>query len=209
MPVRTTIPYSHGIFFLTFTCHQWLHLIERVNGYDLVYDWFDVLKKHGHYINGYVIMPNHVHALINFIKTSKNINTVIGNGKRFMAYDIIDRLQQNGEEELLERLKQNVEVARKENNKLHEVWKLSFDWKICTSRKFCEQKLNYMHNNPCSKKWHLCNSPVEYLHSSAKYFLTGVQGIYCVTNISAMEDVDFIISGGNQLAQRPRPTLKL
>ena len=97
MPVKKTIPYSHGTFFITFTCYQWLPLIEKVKGYDLVYDWFDILKKQGHDVNGYVIMPNHVHALISFIKTGKNINTMIGNGKRFMAYEIIERLKQNNE----------------------------------------------------------------------------------------------------------------
>lgn len=38
-------------------------------------------------IIGYVIMPNHIHVLIDFIKTHQTINTIIGNGKRFMAYD--------------------------------------------------------------------------------------------------------------------------
>ena len=70
------------MFFITFTCHQWLSLIEKVNGYDIVYNWFDHLKKQGHFLNGYVIMPNHVHALISFINTKQSINNIIGNGKR-------------------------------------------------------------------------------------------------------------------------------
>jgi len=36
------------------------------NGYDAVYSWFDHLKSKGHYITGYVIMPNHLHVLIAF-----------------------------------------------------------------------------------------------------------------------------------------------
>jgi hypothetical protein len=31
---------------------QWLPLIDQTNGYDLVYNWFDLLKAKGHYING-------------------------------------------------------------------------------------------------------------------------------------------------------------
>lgn len=34
-------------------------------------------------------MPNHIHALISFAETGQRINTIIGNGKRFMAYEII------------------------------------------------------------------------------------------------------------------------
>ena len=179
------------MFFITFTCHQWLPLIDKVNGYDIIYNWFDYLKSKEHYVNGYVIMPNHVHALISFINTAQSINTIIGNGKRFMTYEIVKRLQQKKEDELLHRLANSVEVKRKENNKQHEVWELSFDWKDCRSSEFSWQKLSYMHNNPCTGKWQLAVSAVEYIHSSAKYYLTGEQGIYAVTNFMEMEDVDF------------------
>ena len=81
-------------------------------------------------------MPNHVHALISFISTGQSINTIIGNGKRFMAYEIIKCLQAKGDINLLSILKNNVEANRKANNKLREVWKLSFDWKYCNSQPF-------------------------------------------------------------------------
>ena len=62
MPVKQTIPYRFGSFFITFTCYKWLLLIKKMNGYDIIYNWFDVLKRAGHYINGFVPiaigMPN-------------------------------------------------------------------------------------------------------------------------------------------------------
>jgi hypothetical protein len=61
MPVRKTIPEKDGVYFITFTCARWLPLFELTNSYDVVYKWFDVLKKDGHYIIGYVIMPSHAH----------------------------------------------------------------------------------------------------------------------------------------------------
>ncbi len=191
MPVKQTIPYTYGTFFITFTCHQWLPLIDKVKGYDIIYNWFDLLKSKGHYINGYVIMPNHVHVIISFIETSQSINTIIGNGKRFMAYEIIKRLEQNGETALLQKLSNHVEGKRKANKKLHEVWELSFDWKECRSWDFINQKLSYIHDNPCTKKWNLCNSPVEYPHSSAKFYIAEEQGVYPVTNFMEMDDVLF------------------
>jgi hypothetical protein len=48
MPVKQTIPYNSGMFFITFTCYKWLPLIEKVNGYNLFYNWFDLLAKDGH-----------------------------------------------------------------------------------------------------------------------------------------------------------------
>jgi hypothetical protein len=85
-------------------------------------------------------MPNHVHALISFVATEQSINTIIGNGKRFLTYELIKRLQAKGENDLLLTLQNNVDEKRKANKKLHDVWKLSFDWKCCKSQAFIKQK---------------------------------------------------------------------
>jgi hypothetical protein len=45
-------------------------------------------------------MPNHLHALIGFQNTGKSINTIIGNAKRFVAYDIVGRLEKQNENPL-------------------------------------------------------------------------------------------------------------
>jgi REP element-mobilizing transposase RayT len=83
-----------GIYFITFTCYKWLPLIDMVNGYDLVYNWFDILLAKGHATTGYVIMPNHLHLLLHYSGGAQSLNTLVGNGKRFMAYDIVKRLEQ-------------------------------------------------------------------------------------------------------------------
>jgi REP element-mobilizing transposase RayT len=183
LPVRRNIPYSRGTFFITFTCVDWLPLIDWCDAYDLVYNWFDILKSKGHFINAYVIMPNHVHVLITFTETTSSINTLIGNGKRFMAYEIVKRLKKSNKNALLFKLRQSVEPSRKKNNKLHDIWKTSFDWKYCASNYFKYQKLNYIHANPCAGKWHLSSNPESYLHSSAGYYATEVHGIYPVEKV--------------------------
>jgi hypothetical protein len=53
------------------------------------------------------------------------------------------------------------------------VFQPSFDWKECRSTRFINQKLSYMHDNPCRGKWDLVGSPVEYKHSSAGFYITG------------------------------------
>jgi REP element-mobilizing transposase RayT len=105
---------------------------------------FDHLKSKGHYVTGYVIMPNHVHALIGFCNTGQSINTIIGNGKRFIAYEIIKRLEQQQQIKLLHQLNLSVEAKDRERNKKHEVWRDSFDWKECRTHKYMLQKLDYM-----------------------------------------------------------------
>ena len=175
-------------YFITFTCFRWLSLIEMTNSYGPVYKWFDYLKSWGHCINGYVIMPNHIHALIAFRNTGQQINTVVGNGKRLMAYEIINRLEQQQERKLLNILSLAVESTDRKRNKKHEVWEDSFDWKECRSHKFMKQKLDYMHENPCRGKWNLAPSPAEYEHSSARFYICGEHAAYPVTSYLELDD---------------------
>ena len=190
MPVKKQMPFNFGIYSITYTCYNWLSLIDITNGYDLIYKSFDFLKELGHFINGYVIMPNHVHALMAFYNQNKNLNKLIGDGKRFIAYEIVNRLTASKNEKILFQLSNAVTFSDSQKGKLHEVWEDSFDWKFCDSWEMIEQKLEYIHNNPCKGKWQLAASPVEYIHSSAKFYQTGEQGIYPVTNYMELEDID-------------------
>ncbi len=190
MPVKKEISSDHGHFFITFTCHNWLQLISTTNSNDLIYNWFDVLKSHGHFITGYVIMPNHIHATIAFRKTDKRINKIIGDGKRFIGYEIIKRLKKNERHDILQVLENGINKSDKKRGKLHEIWEDSFDWKECTGDKFIFQKLDYMHMNPCIKKWMLSENPYEYVHSSARFYISGEQGKYEVLNFGELNDID-------------------
>ncbi|MCU0387295.1 MAG: hypothetical protein MUE71_01655 [Chitinophagaceae bacterium] len=136
-------------------------------------------------------MPNHVHVMITFVQTDISINTIVGNGKRFMAYAIVERLEKMGATEILAQLAKRVEPGRLAKNKQHDVWELSFDWKLCTSEAFMKQKLDYYHMNPCRGKWCLVASPVDYVHSSAYFYQTGKQGIYPVFNYREVVDMVF------------------
>jgi REP element-mobilizing transposase RayT len=193
VPVKRKIKEPDGVFFITITCFQWLSLIKLTNSYDLVYKWFDHLKSWGHYINGYVIMPNHIHALLAFRNTGKLINTIIGNGKRFIAYEIVNRLEKRQEHKLLHELNLAVESTDRERHKKHEIWEDSFDWKECRTHKYISQKLDYMHQNPCRGKWNLAVSPAGYEHSSARFYTCGEHAAYPVTSYLELDDIDLTI----------------
>ncbi len=136
------------------------------------------------------LCPIHLHVLIAFSNSGKNINKIIGNGKRFLAYEIIKRLKETGHHNILKQLSEAVEVTDKKRGKLHEVFEDSFDIKECMTEKFIRQKLNYIHLNPCSGKWKLAALPEDYSHSSAKFYSTVIQGLFPVTHIMQLMDVD-------------------
>lgn len=190
MSVRKQITEVNGVYFITFTCARWLPLFEITNGYDAVYKWFDYLKEKGHYIVGYVIMPNHVHAIVAFSKTDQLINTIIGNGKRFMAYELVKRLKVMNKADILEQLSGWVNNTDRLKNKKHEVFEPSFDRKECYSTVFMKQKIDYIHHNPCKTHMPGIKFPEDYLHSSATYYFTGEQGIYPVITYMELQDVD-------------------
>lgn len=134
-----------------------------------------------------------MHALIGFRNTGQSINTIVGNGNRFIAYEIINRLKKQREDKLLHQLHLSVEAIDLERNKKHEVWEDSFDWKECRTNKYMQQKLEYLHENPCKGKWNLASAPVEYEHSSAKYYIAGEQGIYEVPNYCELADINLTV----------------
>ena len=171
MPVRFQHDQqSNSIYFVTFTCYKWLSLFQEANAYDAVYKWFDSLYKNNSYTTGYVIMPNHLHALLHFPEMLQSLNTTIGNAKRFLAYEIIKRLEEKKAIDLLDILHAGVKKSERKKGQIHKVFEDSFDAKECHSEKFILQKLDYMHRNPVSKKWQLVNDFVDYEHSSVSFY---------------------------------------
>ena len=124
-------------------------------------------------MNGYVLMPNHLHALVYVDENSTSINKLVTNGKRFMAYEIVSRLKQLNKTNLLVQLEKAVSWKEKAKGKLHEVFELSFDCMPCFDKKFLVQKLIYIHHNLCSGKWNLTDEFVNYKHSSARFYQKG------------------------------------
>jgi REP element-mobilizing transposase RayT len=162
---------SYSSYFITFTCIEWISLFELTKAYDLVYNWFDVLKqKNDADVIAFVIMPNHLHAIIHFSKPGFNLNTIIANGKRFVAYQIINRLEAAGNKELLFHLESLVTLREKKKGQLHKVFKDSFDAKPIFSQAFLMQKINYVHHNPVTGKWMLAKNFIDFEHSSASFY---------------------------------------
>ena len=93
MSTHITHPNSQSFYFITFTCYQWRSLLEKSLIYDFFPGWISEITKRGVLTCGYVIMPNHIHMLVYVQKNSKGLNHVIGEAKRFLAYEIVSRLK--------------------------------------------------------------------------------------------------------------------
>ncbi len=166
------------LYFITFTCRHWLPLFETVNGYGLVYNWFNHLRENLNVkTTGYVIMPNHVHCLLFFPTDQFDLSKIMANGKRFMAYEIIKRLQATDAGKILMQLQEGLTSKQIEKGQNHRVFEESFDAKPVYHRDFLLQKLHYIHLNPVRGKWKLVEHWEDYEHSSARfYFKNKIEG---------------------------------
>jgi REP element-mobilizing transposase RayT len=100
-------------------------------------------------------MPNHVHTILYFPNPRFDLNKIIGITKRFMAYEIIKRLEQLNRQNILNYLANGLTVREKRKGPLHKVFTDSFDAKGIFNEKFFNQKIKYIHLNPVSGKWQL------------------------------------------------------
>ncbi len=164
---------KHCFYFVTFTCYQWLPLLEKSEIYDFLPAWICEIKKRGVLICGYVFMPNHIHLLVFVQENSKGLNHIIGEAKRFLAYEIVSRLKSKNELKLLYKLVQGVQEKERGKGKKHQVFRLSFDAKEVKGKDEIDRILDYMHHNPVSGKWHLVDDFTDFEYSSARYYELG------------------------------------
>ncbi|MFT7230445.1 MAG: hypothetical protein ACI9GO_000913 [Bacteroidia bacterium] len=148
-----------------------MSLIDRANAYAAFYKWFVYLSKNGVTTLGYVIMPNHFHGIF-YVSDNceRTINQLLANGKRFIAYDIIKRLEELKREDILQELFHSTTDKEKNSGKKHRVFKTSSDIKELHSSSMILTKLEYIHRNPCQGRWNLVDDFTTYKHSSAAFY---------------------------------------
>lgn len=171
MAVRNKYFLPNQTYFITFTILGWKYIFVNDKYCGLVCKWFDYMRdNYENKIYGYVIMPNHLHLLINITEKSPKISVLVQNAKRFLAYQIVKYLKEDNKTDLLEFFKNNACVR---TGAKHKVFKDRYDDLLIKSDEFFLQKLTYIHNNPCAKHWKLADNIVSYKYSSAANYETG------------------------------------
>jgi len=93
MGVRTKDVELDNVYFVTFTVKSWCKVFTTKQRCELFIKWFDYQRvKYGNKLHGFVIMPNHFHALIYVSKKSPKLPILIMNAKRFLAYGLSKKL---------------------------------------------------------------------------------------------------------------------
>jgi hypothetical protein len=107
--------------------------------------------------------------------------------KRFLAYEIVNRLKGMGKRNLLNTLKNGVQENERRKGKIHQVLKLSFDAKVLDEIGI-ERVLDYIHHNPVKGKWNLVSDYVDFKYSSVGYYEEGRNSLYDIVDFRMISE---------------------
>ncbi|MBO9618840.1 MAG: transposase [Niabella sp.] len=151
------------IFFWTATINKWQQLLQE----DL---YKDVIISSLAHLSGtekidvfaFVIMPNHIHL----IWRSNQMNGKETAQASFLKYTAhtFKKMVRVDETLLLS------SFAVSAVNKQYEFWQRDALAIHLYTKKVAYQKLDYIHYNPCTKKWPLVTDPCDYRYSSASFY---------------------------------------
>jgi len=167
MPRREIIDLPGQPHFVTFSTYQRRQFLAPERPREIVLEVLQTcLKNHGAFCHGFVVMPNHVHAILT-VDTNSTITPFLLAWKKTSSY----RIKRFYAQELTkyhERCPQDCPI-----------WQAKFyDFNLESDRKLNE-KLEYMHNNPITAN--LVPTALEWIWSSARYYEQGSTSVVTVT----------------------------
>ena len=172
MPSSTWPVYvdPNHLYFITTRATRRVHVFRRPVIKRILTDSLNTGHILGQYVLfAFVIMPNHVHLILQCLNDWKP-SDVVREFKKATANLIIRQYEAEGNTEALDFFAAAVQPGRKEQ---HTIWEHEYQAKNVFSPDFLRQKIEYIHNNPVQPHWQLAKRPEEYPWSSARFYLAG------------------------------------
>lgn len=181
MSVKPTFN-SENLYFVTTTAINHLHLFKRDVIKRIILDSFHYFRAMGRIkLFIFVIMPNHVHFIALFQK-GYTLSDMMRDFKKFTAKQIYRQYVAEENTKVLEILRQEGQKVKQE----YKIWTDDFDARDVFSVPFLQQKMDYIHQNPCQPQWKLVKSPEQYLWSTAAFYLDGKP---CIIQIDDVREI--------------------
>ncbi len=165
---------QYATHFITPTIVDWVAIFTRKVYRDIILESLDFcIKNKALKLYGYVIMPNHLHLLVQ--STTGTLSDTIRDFKKFTASTMLEAIKNEPEsrrEWMLHRFEWNATQNERSSN--HQLWTHENRPEEIHTQRFFDQKLNYIHQNPVRAGW--VEQPEEYIYSSAKALLLNIPG---------------------------------
>jgi len=157
------------LYFITATILGWQQIFSEPACARIVLDSLDWHRRQGRWsLYAYALMPSHLHAIIK-PEGTQTISSVLQSFGSFTAHAMLAYLSSQERRDLLTAFAQRQD---KDTGKEHQIWR-PIEAKNTYSVAFLREKLEYTHNNPVAKHWHLVSDRADYLYSSACYYDRG------------------------------------
>ncbi|MBI5816061.1 MAG: transposase [Nitrospinae bacterium] len=157
------------MYFITSTVNHWIKLFQRSDLAAIILESLSYRVAKGEIrLNAYVLMPNHLHMIVS-MDESGSLRNFLRDFHKFTAREIINALNRE-RNPVLTRF-----VVQERDRNTH-FWRKTHSPKQITTWKFFLQKIEYIHNNPLSSHWRLCERPEHYPYSSACDYLVEQRG---------------------------------
>jgi REP element-mobilizing transposase RayT len=156
-----------SVYFLTYSIVEWLPLFVSEASCKIVTDSLIYCQETKHLrINAYVIMPTHLH-LIAFDSEfdSKRLLRTLADFRKFTGRQLSDYCIKHAPSCFAQTLRDQA-IADRERR----LWQPSRHPESIEGERFWQQKLDYLHDNPCRKG--LVRCPEHWRNSSAAWYLS-------------------------------------
>ncbi len=159
MPKRIRIRSDRRIHFVTFGVYKHIPVFKsKICAEEFLLNLRHYCDGEKCLLHGYVIMPDHIHLLVE-VDSSANISDLIRDIKKYFTHLVRTRL--------CDKLPVNINSFRQ--NDTFQFWERGFDEVTISSDKIFWVKLKYLHNNPV--KAGIVSKAEDYGFSSARGYL--------------------------------------
>ncbi|HJY63634.1 MAG TPA: transposase [Ignavibacteria bacterium] len=154
------------IYFFTATILKWIQILRDDKYKDIVIESLIFLINEKRVrLYSFVIMPNHIHLVWQILEPHI-LPDVQRDFLKFTAQNIKLKMQKEN------KLFLNKFLVNSADRKF-QIWQRKPLSVELFTEKVIEQKINYIHANPCREKWNLCKYAHEYRYSSARFYYDG------------------------------------
>lgn len=157
-----------GVYFITFTIVDWLPVFVDEIPISILMDSLKYCIAYKNLrVNSYVIMPNHMHAIVFDARfDSPKLKQTLADFRKFTGRQLSDYVVRQYSTAISSVLR-----SKELKDRERRFWQSGWHAEGIYSEYFWDQKANYLHCNPCRKG--LVRSPQDWRYSSAAYWLEG------------------------------------
>ena len=164
------------MYFFTATILNWQHLLQNDTCKQIIVDqWQRMTDEERISVYVFVIMPNHYHVIWS-IHEDHDPEAIQRDFHKWTSNKLLAHIRSE-EPDILN----NYRVRHADRE--FQVWKRNPLAIELYSEKVMWQKLDYIHNNPCTARWKLSPFPQAYRFSSARFYLDNYKDWDFLTHI--------------------------